>query len=253
MMGWTAEKEAPLTIERRRGSDRGHFDFGWLETFHSFSFGDYFDPDHVQFGPLRVLNEDFVKPGQGFGTHPHRDMEIVTLVLSGALAHKDSAGGEGTIRSGDVQRMSAGTGIQHSEFNASDREPVHLLQVWFMPERPGLTPGYQQEELGGRITDRFAPVVTPAGTDGALKIHQDVTVRVANLQKGRTANASIADRRVGYLHNPMIAAIEVNGIRLEPGDGLMIRGPEPLSVSALEDARVVLFDMADIPAAPPRW
>ena len=242
-----------MSIERRRGVDRGNFDFGWLRTFHSFSFGDYYDPDHVQFGPLRVLNEDFVKPGQGFGTHPHRDMEIVTYVLSGALAHKDSTGGEGTIRAGEVQRMSAGKGILHSEFNASDREPVHLLQIWFMPERAGLKPGYQQESTGPRSVNKFARVVSPSGRDGALKIHQDVSVSVADLEKGRTANTTIPDRRLGYLHNSMVGAIEVNGIRLEPGDGLRIRGPETLAVSALDPARVIVFEMADIPAPPPRW
>src|SRR5262245_4288813 len=125
-----------MSIEIRKSDDRGHFDHGWLRTYHSFSFAEYFDPKNVQFGPLRVLNEDFVQAGQGFGTHPHLDMEIVTYVLSGGLAHKDSTGGEGVIKAGEVQRMSAGTGVLHSEFNASDREPVHLLQVWFLPERP---------------------------------------------------------------------------------------------------------------------
>jgi quercetin 2,3-dioxygenase len=241
-----------MGIEIRRGDDRGHFDFGWLKTYHSFSFADYFDPDHIQFGPLRVLNEDFIKPGQGFGTHPHRDMEIVTYVLDGAIAHKDTTGGEGVIRAGEVQRMSAGSGVQHSEFNASDREPVHLLQVWFMPERPSIKPGYQQESApdGG---NKFTDVVTPTGAPGTLKIHQDVVFKVLEIDRGHSAVASIGDRRLGYLHNAMVGAIELNGTRLAPGDGAKIRGPEQITVSALEPARVVLFDMADIPAAPPRW
>ena len=243
-----------MTIERRPGEARGHFDFGWLKTFHSFSFGDYYDPEHVQHGPLRVLNEDVVEPGQGFGAHPHRDMEIVTYVLSGALAHKDSTGGEGVIRAGEVQRMSAGRGITHSEFNASDREPVHLLQVWFLPERSGLPAGYEQKETKLESANRFAPVVTPEGGDHALKIHQDVRFHVLSLDKGRTAQASLAAGRLGYLHNAMVGAIEVNGRRLAPGDGLRLRGPETLTVSGLDDAaRVVFFDMADIPAPPPRW
>ncbi len=234
-----------MSIEKRRAVDRGHSEMRWLDTYHSFSFGDYYDPDHVQFGPLRVLNEDFIAAGQGFGTHGHRDMEIVTYVMSGTLAHQDSAGGKGSIKAGDVQRMTAGRGIQHSEFNGSDREPVHLLQVWFLPERPGLTPGYQQEATGHLAANRFAPVVNPNGTDGGLKIHQDVIFYAADIEKGRTANVSIGDRRIGYLHNTMIAPIEVNGARLEPGDGLRIRGPEELAVSALDAARVVVFDMPD--------
>lgn len=242
-----------MTIDIRRGEDRGHFNFGWLETWHSFSFGDYFDPDHVQFGPLRVLNEDFVKPGQGFPTHPHRDMEIVTYVLDGAVAHKDSTGGEGVIRAGEVQRMSAGTGVLHSEYNASDREPLHLLQVWFLPERPAIKPGYQQMPTAGRGPDSFVDVVTPKGEDGALKIHQDVVFKLLDLQQGRTATASIRDGRIGYLHNSMVGTIELNGTKLEPGDGARIRGPEQIVVSALAPARVVLFDMADIPPRPPRW
>ena len=242
-----------MSIEIRRGEDRGHFDFGWLRTYHSFSFGDYFDPDHVQFGPLRVLNEDFIKGGQGFGAHPHRDMEIVTYVLSGAVAHKDNSGGEGTIRAGDVQRMSAGTGVVHSEFNASDREPAHLLQVWFMPERPSIKPGYEQQSGGERIPNKFIDVVTPTPENGALKIHQNVVFKLLDLERGRTAVAAIGERRLGYLHNTMIGAIELNGTRLAPGDGAKIRGPESITVSALEPARVVLFDMADIPAPPPRW
>jgi redox-sensitive bicupin YhaK (pirin superfamily) len=242
-----------MSIEIRRGEDRGHFDFGWLKTYHSFSFGDYHDPNNVQFGPLRVLNEDFIKAGQGFGAHSHRDMEIVTYVLGGAVAHKDSTGGTGTIKAGEVQRMSAGTGVQHSEFNASDREPVHLLQVWFMPERPSIKPGYQQEEAPGDGTNKFVDVATPTGGDGALKIHQDVVFKILNLEKGRSAVASIRQGRLGYLHNSMVGTIELNGTRLAPGDGAKIRGPEQLTVSALETARVVLFDMADIPAPPPRW
>ena len=242
-----------MGIEIRRSEDRGHFEYGWLTTYHSFSFADYFDPDQVQFGPLRVLNEDFIKGGQGFGEHSHRDMEIVTYVLNGALAHKDSTGGDGTIRAGEVQRMTAGSGVRHSEFNASDREPVHLLQVWFMPERPSLKPGYQQEQAPGRGTNVFSDAATPSGDGGALKIHQDVIFKVLDLERGRSAVASIREGRLGYLHNTMTGIIELNGTRLSPGDGAKIRGPEQLTVSALEPARVVLFDMADIPAPPPRW
>ena len=242
-----------MSIEIRRGEDRGHFDFGWLKTYHSFSFGDYFHPDHVQFGPLRVLNEDFVKAGQGFGKHSHRDMEIVTYVLDGAVAHRDSSGGDGTIRAGEVQRMSAGSGVEHSEFNASDSKDLHLLQVWFLPERPSIQPGYQQAEARGHGTNLFTDAVTPTGDDGALKIHQDVVFKILELDRGKSAVAAVRERRIAYLHNAMVGTIELNGTRLAPGDGAKIRGPENLMVSALEPAKVVLFDMADIPPRPPRW
>jgi redox-sensitive bicupin YhaK (pirin superfamily) len=234
------------TIERRPSQDRGHSNHGWLDTYHSFSFADYYNPGNTQFGPLRVLNEDFIKAGEGFGTHPHRDMEIVTYVLSGALAHKDSAGGEGVIRAGEVQRMTAGSGIRHSEFNASQTKDVHLLQVWFLPEKENLTPGYEQKELKLDTNNKIVPVVSYKPVNGSLRIHQDVTFYVCNLGQGKTVSADIKKGRLGYMHNTMTGRLQVNDITLEPGDGLKITGPENLDIRALLDSKFVLFDMSPL-------
>ncbi len=171
----------------RRGPDRGHFNHGWLDTYHTFSFGDYYDPEHEQFGALRVMNEDRVAPGQGFGMHPHRDMEIVTYVLSGALEHRDSLGTGSVLRPGEFQRMTAGTGIRHSEFNPAADEPVHLYQIWLLPERSGLEPSYEQREfpLEPRQSG-WQQVASPDGVDGSLRIHQDARIYLANLADGET-------------------------------------------------------------------
>lgn len=230
-------------IEIRRSSDRGHFDFDWLNTYHSFSFADYYDPKNVQHGALRVLNEDFIQPGQGFGTHGHKDMEIVTYVLSGALAHKDSTGGEDVIHAGEVQRMTAGAGIRHSEFNASKTEPVHLLQVWFFPNKADIAPGYEQKDITVDAKDKLVPIVTPEKRADSLTIHQDVTFNISNLSAGKSVETSIAKDRLGYLHNAMVGEIVVNGETLAPGDGLKITGPEKLKISANTDARFVVFDL----------
>ena len=230
-------------IEVRKSEDRGHFNYGWLETYHSLSFGNYYDPENVQFGPLRVLNEDFIKGGTGFDTHPHQNMEIVTYVLSGALEHKDSAGGEGLIKAGELQRMSAGTGIFHSEKNASETEEVHIMQIWFVPEVEGIEAGYEQKEVS-KGSEFFTPVVAKGGGDGKLDIHQDITIYVGDLSEGDSGTIEIAEGRLGYLHNSMIGKINVNETLLEPGDGLKITGPENLEVKADSDAQLILFDMA---------
>ncbi len=169
-------------IRARRSSDRGHFDHGWLDTFHTFSFAGYHDRDHMGFRALRVINEDRISPGAGFGTHGHQDMEIVTYVLSGGLAHRDSLGTGSVLHAGELQRMTAGTGIEHSEFNASDTEPIHLYQIWLRPERPGLEPSYEQRSFAdrsGTISRGLRPVVTPDGRDGTLRIRQDATIYLA--------------------------------------------------------------------------
>ena len=230
-------------IEIRRSGDRGTANYGWLETYHSFSFGKYYDPDNVQFGPLRVLNEDFIKGGKGFDTHPHQNMEIVTYVLSGTLEHKDSTGGEGLIKAGELQRMSAGSGILHSEKNASETEDVHLMQIWFVPEKEGIEPGYEQKEVS-KGSDFFNPVITKGGGENKLDINQDITVYVGDLSSGDSGSIEISEGRLGYLHNSMIGTIQVNDSKLESGDGLKITGPETLAITAESDSRLILFDMA---------
>ena len=230
-------------IEVRKSGDRGTAKHGWLETYHSFSFGNYYDPKNVQFGPLRVLNEDFIKGGTGFDTHPHQNMEIVTYVLSGTLEHKDSTGGEGLIKAGELQRMSAGSGIYHSEKNASETEDVHLMQIWFVPDREGIEPGYEQKEVS-KGSEFFNSVVTKGGGGDKLDIHQDITVYVGDLSTGDSGSIEISDGRLGYLHNSMVGTIKVNDSTLEPGDGLKITGAETLEITAESDSRLILFDMA---------
>src|SRR5581483_3114747 len=198
-------------IRIRRSEDRGHANHGWLDTHYTFSFSDYFDPEHVSFRSLRVLNEDVVAPGEGFGLHPHRDMEIVTCVLSGALEHKDSLGSGSVLRPGEMQRMTAGTGIWHSEFNPSRTESVHLLQVWILPEKKGLKPGYEQKEfpLEGR-KDRLQLVASHGGRDGSLTIHQDADIHLAELEKPLTHR--LAEGRHAWLQ-VMQGSLTVNGHR----------------------------------------
>jgi len=182
----------------RKGADRGHANHGWLDTYHTFSFAGYQDPEHTRFRSLRVMNEDWVQPGQGFGTHPHRDMEIVTYVLEGALEHRDSMGNGEVLRPGEFQRMSAGSGITHSEFNPSDSEPVHLYQIWLYPDEKGLTPSYEQKSFPARQREnQFQLVASHDGDQGSLKIHQDAQVFLGNFATGQTANFPIlADRHV---------------------------------------------------------
>src|SRR5688572_15928397 len=205
--------------ELRRGSERGHARHGWLDSFHSFSFADYHDPAHMGYGPLRVINEDRVQPGMGFGTHGHRDMEIISYVLEGELAHKDSMGNGSVIRPGDVQRLSAGTGISHSEHNASKARPVHFLQIWIVPDRRGHAPGYEQkpfpiEERRGRLR----LVASPDGQDGSVTIHQDARVHVANLDGDERAELALAPGRHAWVQVAR-GSVELNGEPLATGDG----------------------------------
>jgi quercetin 2,3-dioxygenase len=231
-------------ISIRRSSERGHFDHGWLDTRHTFSFADYHDPEFMGFRALRVINEDRVQPGQGFGTHPHRDMEIVSYVLAGALDHQDSMGTGSTIRPGEVQRMSAGTGVQHSEFNHSQQEPVHFLQIWILPERRGLPPGYEQrrfpaEERRGRLR----LVASPDGSDGSITVHQDVRLYAALLAPGEEVTQGIGDGRHAWLQVAR-GEVELNGQRLAAGDGAAVSGEPTLSLRGRSDAEVLLFDLA---------
>jgi redox-sensitive bicupin YhaK (pirin superfamily) len=231
-------------ITPRKSQDRGHFNLGWLDTYHTFSFGEYHDPQHLQFHSLRVINEDVVAPGAGFGMHPHRDMEIVTYVLSGALRHEDSMGHGEVLRPGEVQRMTAGTGVRHSEFNASKTEPVHLLQVWLLPERKGLTPGYEQKafpEVERR--NRLRIVASPDARDGSVKIHQDAFIHAALLDTGAAVQHSLATARHAWVHVAR-GDIDLNDTRLGPGDGAAVSNETQLTIRAERDAEFLLFDLA---------
>jgi redox-sensitive bicupin YhaK (pirin superfamily) len=231
-------------ITLRPAQSRGHFDFGWLDTHHTFSFGDYFDATHEQFRTLRVLNEDRVQPGKGFGTHSHRDMEILTWVLSGALEHRDSLGTHGLIRPGEAQIMSAGTGIRHSEFNASATEPVHFLQIWILPERQGLAPRYDQVAFAeDDLRNRLRLIASPDGTGGSVKLFQDVRVFAARLDAGREVQASIPPGRAGYLQVAGGTA-SVNGMVFKAGDGARIEGEPSINLVAGSSSEVIFFDLA---------
>jgi quercetin 2,3-dioxygenase len=227
-------------ITVRKAADRGQFDHGWLDTRHTFSFADYYDDDFMGFRSLRVINEDRVKPGRGFGTHGHRDMEIISYVLEGALGHRDSTGGDGVLRPGEVQRMSAGTGVRHSEMNASDSETTHFLQIWILPERNGIAPGYEQKDFPDR-EGRLRLVASHDGRDGSLTIHQDVDLFAAQLD-GQPLSHDFKPGRYGWLQVAR-GSVTVNGIELSAGDGAAIEGESSLTISG-KGAEVLLFDLA---------
>jgi quercetin 2,3-dioxygenase len=231
-------------IQVRKAGERGHFDHGWLDTYHTFSFGDYYDPAHLGFRPLRVINDDRVHPGQGFGMHGHRDMEIVTYVLDGALQHKDSLGNGSIIRAGELQRMTAGTGVRHSEFNPSDKEAVHLYQIWLLPERTGLKPSY--EELAVRKEEkqgRFRLVASPDGADGSLTIHQDARLYLASLLPGQVVAHPVEPGRAAWLQ-VLRGSVNVLGNDLSAGDGGAVTDENAISVQAAVPSEVLLFDLA---------
>jgi hypothetical protein len=231
-------------ITVRPAEQRGPTDIGWLDSRHTFSFGDYFDPRHMGFGPLRVINEDRVKPGAGFATHGHSDMEIVSYVLAGALAHKDSLGTGSTIRPGDVQRMSAGTGIRHSEFNASQTEPVHFLQIWILPEKAGLAPGYEQKHFpAAEKRGRLRLVAARDGREGAVKLNRDADLYSALLAPGETVTHAFRPGRKGWLQVAR-GVVRLGDMHLRAGDGAAIDGEPALAVTGHEDAEILLFDMA---------
>lgn len=231
-------------ITLRPAASRGHADFGWLDTHHTFSFGDYFEPDHERFRALRVLNEDRVAPGKGFGTHGHRDMEILTWVLSGALEHRDSLGTHGIIRPGEAQVMSAGTGIRHSEFNASATESVHFLQIWILPERQGLAPRYDQVAFAdGDFRNRLRLIASPDGAQGSVKLFQDVRVSIARLDPGREVGLELLPGRAGFLQ-VSLGSLLVNGVAMHAGDGARIEGEPSLRVTAGDPSEFLFFDLA---------
>ncbi|HME96880.1 MAG TPA: pirin family protein [Methylomirabilota bacterium] len=230
-------------IVKRPAAERGHFDHGWLDTSHTFSFADYHDPEHMGFRALRVINEDRVAAGQGFGAHSHRDMEIITYVLDGALAHADSIGNRSTIVPGDVQRMSAGTGITHSEFNARQDEPVHFLQIWLLPDRRGLAPGYEQKAIPeSEERGALRLLASRDGRDGTVTIHQDVDLYGSRLEPGERVKHALADGRHAWLQM-VRGRIELNGTPLAAGDGAAVSGESALEMVAQESAHLLLFDL----------
>ena len=232
-------------ITVRQSQARGNANFGWLDSKHTFSFGRYYDTNHMGFGSLRVINEDEVQPGKGFGTHSHQDMEIISYVLDGELEHKDSIGNGSVIRPGDVQRMSAGTGIAHSEFNASDTKPVHFLQIWIIPEKAGIAPSYEQKHFSvDEKQGRLQLVASSDGRDDSVTIHQDANLYVAVLDVGDRVNHTIDSNRSLWLQIAR-GAVEVNGQTLNSGDGAAITQETEIEVVAMaENTEILLFDLA---------
>ena len=231
-----------LTI--RQSNQRGHFNHGWLNTYHTFSFDQYYDPRYMGFRSLRVINEDFVAPGRGFPKHGHRDMEIITYILEGALKHEDSMGNGSVIQPGDVQRMTAGTGVRHSEFNASADEPVHLLQIWIIPNADNLQPSYEQKAF--TVEDRQNQLRLIASSNGrgeSVSVNQDVSLFASILNASEAVEYSIDSKRYGWLQVAR-GAVEVNGEQAKQGDGVVIVGESSLAIRALEPTELLLFDLA---------
>lgn len=227
----------------RKSEDRGQARFGWLDSRHSFSFGSYYDPAHMGFGPLRVINQDVVNPGAGFGAHGHRDMEILSYVLSGALEHRDNMGTGSVIRPGDVQRMSAGTGVMHSEYNHSQTEPVEFLQIWIEPEARGLKPGYEQKHFApADRRGRLALLASRDGRDGSLTMHQDAALYGGFFDGAEAAEYALTPGRGAWVH-VVRGALDVAGQRLHAGDGLAVTDQPVLSLSGGTDAEILLFDI----------
>ncbi|HEX8539947.1 MAG TPA: pirin family protein [Cystobacter sp.] len=226
----------------RNSEARGHANHGWLDSHHTFSFGDYYDPSAMGFRSLRIINEDRVAPRSGFGAHPHRDMEIITYVLDGQLEHRDSLGSVGVLRAGEMQRMTAGTGVRHSEMNNSDQE-VHFLQIWILPERKGLTPGYEQKEFPlAERQGKFRLVVSPEGQDGSLKVHQDLRLYSTVLGQGEKTEYTLAPGRHAWLQVARGAGT-LNGVALKAGDGVAVSEESRLELSATEPLEALLFDL----------
>ena len=228
----------------RRAQERGHAEHGWLDSFHTFSFADFYDPKHMGFRSLRVINEDRVQPGQGFGTHGHRDMEIISYVLEGALAHKDSIGTGSVIRPGDVQRMSAGTGVRHSEFNGSKTEPVHFLQIWIQPDKAGHPPSYEEKTFSdAEKRGRLRLVASRDGRDGSVTIHQDASLYAGLFDRGEKAAFELARGRYAWIHVAR-GAVTVNGEVLRAGDAAAIDESGTVEIAGQEQGEVLVFDLA---------
>lgn len=231
-------------ITVRRSKERGHFDHGWLNTYHTFSFDQYYDPRYMGFRNLRVINEDFVAAGRGFPKHAHRDMEIITYILEGALKHEDSMGNGSIIRPGDVQRMTAGTGVRHSEQNASPQERVHLLQIWILPHTVGLEPGYEQKAFSeDERRGQLRLIASEDGREGSVLVHQDVSLSASILADGNEVEYAIDPRRYAWIQVAR-GAVSVNGEKADQGDGVIVVGESSLRIRAEEDAEVLLFDLA---------
>ncbi len=230
-------------ITLRRSDERGHADHGWLDSRHSFSFADYYDPEHMGFGPLRVVNEDRVQPGMGFGTHGHRDMEIITYVLDGELEHKDSMGTGSVIAPGDVQRMSAGRGVLHSEYNASRTAPVHFLQIWIQPNVTGVAPSYEQKRIArDDMRGRLRLIASPDGRDGSVTIHQDATVHAGLLDGADVLRYELAPGRRVYVH-VIRGDAHLNGAGLAAGDAAKVTGEREVVLDRARAAELLLFDL----------
>ncbi len=228
----------------RKNEDRGHANHGWLDTWHTFSFAHYHDPEHMGFGDLRVINDDRVQPGQGFGTHGHRDMEIITYVLDGALEHKDSMGNGSVIRPGDVQRMSAGRGVRHSEFNASPTDPVHLLQIWIEPNVTGIEPGYEEKHFtDAEKRGQLRLIASPDGAAGSVMIHQNARVYAALLDGADKATHTLGSERKAYVHVAR-GDVTVNGYPLAGGDGARISDEACIELTHARNAEILLFDLS---------
>ncbi|MBF0280872.1 MAG: pirin family protein [SAR324 cluster bacterium] len=230
-------------LKRRNAEERGHADHGWLNSYHTFSFADYYDPEHSGFRELLVINEDRVQPGRGFGSHPHRDMEIISFVIEGALEHKDSMGNSSIIVPGEIQRMTAGTGVVHSEFNSSDRDLVHFLQIWIKPGQQGLSPGYDQKRYSERIKPgELTLIASQNGLEDSVLIHQDVNIYLAKLEEGDSLDYSMGLQRHVWIQ--MIqGGVDLNGIPLEISDGLAASDESLLKITAKQSSQLLLFDL----------
>jgi redox-sensitive bicupin YhaK (pirin superfamily) len=229
-------------ITIRKSEERGHAEHGWLDSHHTFSFADYFDPKHTQFHSLRVLNEDRVAPGMGFGSHPHRDMEIISYVVSGALEHKDSLGTKAVMRAGDVQRISAGSGVIHSEYNASKTDPVHFLQIWILPDARGVKPEYAEKSFRDAEPGKLHLIASKAGRNGSLSIHQDADVNVARLAKGSELEYGLGGGRAGWVQL-IDGDLTVNGKKLAAGDAAAVSDEPQVRFEAGSDAHFLFFDL----------
>jgi hypothetical protein len=228
----------------RRATERGHAEHGWLDGYHSFSFADYYDPKHMGFRGLRVINEDWIAPGQGFGRHPHRDMEIISYVVEGALEHQDSMGNGSVMRPGDVQRMSAGTGVTHSEFNGSKSEPVHLLQIWLVPAERGIEPSYEQKHFSEQEKHgKLRLVASPKGDDGSVTIHTDARLYAGKFASGERAQHELGPGRHAWVQ-VVRGRVNVNGTALGAGDGAALSDVGAVGLEGVDDAEVLLFDLA---------
>jgi redox-sensitive bicupin YhaK (pirin superfamily) len=226
----------------RKANERGHAEHGWLDTYHTFSFADYYDPDWMGFRSLRVINDDLVMPGRGFGAHPHRDMEIITYILSGSLAHKDSMGNGRVIRKGEAQYMAAGTGVQHSEFNPSKDEAVHLLQIWIQPDRKGATPRYGEKSVADAPTGRLHLVTSKTGRDDSLAINQDADLYLAKLDAGSEVSHELKPGRHAWVHVAE-GEVEINGTTLSAGDAAALSDESAVKLVGAKPAQVLLFDL----------